>query len=136
MLQDVDVLIPLLATMAQRVKVAEAAVEAARPAVDFVEALADSDGTWGLQAAGKALRQPPNKFVAWLKDRHDLFERNGGNVAKQDLIDRGIFQVVWQDYGGKPGPTTKLTGRGIVHYARVLGVRPPGAPAQAHLPGF
>ena len=26
--------------------------------------------------------------------------------------------------------------RGMVHYARVLGVRPPGAPAQALLPGL
>lgn len=136
MLQDLDVLIPLLANMAQRAKVAEAAVEAARPAVDFVQALADSDGTWGLQAAAKALHQGPNKFIAWLKDRGDLFERNGGNVALQSLIDRGVYQVVWQDYGGKPRPTTKLTGKGVVHYARLLGVKPPAAPAQALLPGF
>ncbi|SFE90418.1 phage antirepressor KilAC domain-containing protein [Methylobacterium sp. yr596] len=116
--------------------VAEAKVEAARPAVEFCEALADSDGTWGLQAAGKALRQPPNKFVAWLKGRHDLYERNGGNVASQRLIDRGLFTVVWAEHGGKPRPVTRLTGKGIVFYAKELGVKPPAPPSQGSLPGF
>lgn len=136
MLQDVDVLIPLLATMAQRVKVAEAAVEASRPAVEFVGALADSDGLWGLRAAGKALHQGPDKFIKWLRDRKDLYDLDDGPVPKQHLINRGLFTVVWREFGGKQRPTTKLTGRGIVHYARELGVRPPGAPAQALLPGF
>ncbi|WP_264048947.1 hypothetical protein [Methylobacterium flocculans] len=37
---------------------------------------------------------------------------------------------------GKPRPTTKLTGKGIVHYARELGVRPPAISKQGLLPGF
>lgn len=136
MLQDVDVLIPLLATMAQRVKVAEAAVEAARPAVDFVGALADSDGLWGLRAAGKALHQGPDRFIKWLRERGDLYDLDDGPVPKQHLIDRGVFTVVWREFGGKQRPTTKITGKGIVHYAKALGVRPPGAPVQALLPGL
>jgi phage antirepressor YoqD-like protein len=122
--------------MAQRAKVAEAAVEAARPAVEFVGALADGDGTWGLQAAGKALGQGPNLFVAWLEKEGDLFRLGGGLVAKQRLIDRGFYQVVWAEHGGKQRPTTRLTGKGIVHYAGRLGVRPPQVRAQALLPGF
>lgn len=110
--------------------------EASRPAVDFVEALADSDGTWGLQAAGKALRQGPNRFVAWLRERGDLFDHNGGPVAKQALIDRELFTVVWEEDGGKPRPKTRVTGKGIVFYAKALGVRPPGPPSQAFLPGL
>lgn len=136
MLQDVDVLLPLLATMAQRAKVAEAKVIAAQPAVDFCDALADSDGTWGLQAAAKALHQGPGKFVACLEANGDLFRLNGGLVAKQRLIDRGLFTVVWAEHGGKPRPTTRLTGKGIVHYARELGVRPPHISMQGILPGF
>ena len=121
---------------AANLALSEAKFEAARPAVEFCEALADSDGTWGLQAAGKALRQPPNKFVAWLKGRHDLFERNGGNMASQRLIDRGLFTVVWAEHGGKPRPVTRLTGKGIVFYAKELGVKPPAPPSQGSLPGF
>ncbi|MCJ2040949.1 phage regulatory protein/antirepressor Ant [Methylobacterium sp. J-059] len=136
MLYDVDVLIPLLATMAQRAKVAEARVEAAQPAVDFCEALADSDDTWGLQAAGKALHQGPNRFVDWLRDRGDLFNLDGGPVPKQPLIDRGLFIVIWRKFGDNNRPTTRLTGKGIVHYAHALGVRPPQAPSQALLPGI
>lgn len=129
-------LIQVTQEMAAKLAVTEAAVEAARPAVEFVEALADSDGTWGLQAAGKALGQGPNKFIAWLLERGDLHKLNGGNVAKERLINQGLFTVRWEPFGGKPRPTTKVTGKGIVHYAKALGVRPPQQPPQALLPGF
>ena len=89
-----------------------------------------------MQAAGKALRQGPNRFVAWLRERCDLFDLNGGSVAKRALIDRGLFEVVWVVHGGSPRPTTKMTGKGMVHYSRALGVKPPGQPTQAVLPGF
>lgn len=111
-------------------------VEAAQPAVDFCEALADSNGTWGLQAAGKALRQDPNWFVAWLRERGDLFDLNGGPVANQALIDRELLTVVREEHGGKPRPETRVIGKGIVFYAKALGVRPPGPPSQAPLPGL
>jgi prophage antirepressor-like protein len=136
MLQDLDVLIPLLANLAQRAKVAEAKVEAAAPAVAFHDALADTDGLWGLRAAGKALHQGPDTFIKWLRTRGDLYDLNGGPVPKETLTKRGLFEVAWEMHGGKPRPTTKLTGKGIVFYARELGVRPPGAPAQALLPGL
>ena len=142
-LEDPDILRSLLGRYAEEAAVerqgrllAEAAVEAARPAVDFAEALADSVGTWGLRTAGKALHQPPNKFVAWLRERGDLYDLNGGPVAKEALVKRGLFTVAWEMHGGKPRPTTKVTGKGVVHYARAIGVRPPGAPAQGLLPGI
>lgn len=143
LLEDPAILRSLLGRYAERVEqerqgriAAEAQVEQARPAVDFVEALADSDGLWGLRAAGKALRQGPDLFIKWLRERRDLYDLNGGPVAKQTLIDRGLFEVVWTVHGGKPRPTTKLTGKGMVFYARELGVRPPGPPPQALLPGL
>ncbi len=143
LLDDPDVLRSLLGRYAEKAAVerqgrlvAEAAVEAARPAVDFVEALADSDGLWGLRAAGKALHQGPDKFIKWLRERRDLYDLNGGPVAQQRLIDRGLFEVVWAVHGGKPRPTTKLTGKGMVHYAKELGVRPPGPASQGLLPGL
>lgn len=115
---------------------AEAEAEAARPAVAFVDALADSDGLWGLQAAGKALHQGPNVFVKWLRTRGDLYDLNGGPVAKETLIKRKLFEVAWEMHGGKPRPTTKVTGKGIVHYAGELGVKPPPLSNQALLPGL
>lgn len=111
-------------------------VVAAQPAVDFCGALADSDGLWGLRAAGKALHQGPDLFIKWLKERGDLYDLNGGPVAKQDLINRKLFDVAWEIHGGKPRPTTKVTGKGILHYARALNVRPPQVSPQALLPGF
>lgn len=143
LLDDPAILRSLLGRYAERVEeerqgriVAEAQVAAARPAVDFVEALADSDGLWGLKAAEKALHQGPPKFVAWLKDRGDLYELNGGPVANERAIRRGLFEVLWAVHGGKPRPTTKVTGKGMVHYAKELGVRPPGPPSHALLPGL
>jgi phage antirepressor YoqD-like protein len=44
-------LIQVTQEMAAKLAVTEAAVEAARPAVEFCEALTDSDGTWGLQTS-------------------------------------------------------------------------------------
>lgn len=113
-----------------------AEAEASRPVVAFVDALADSDGLWGLRAAGKAFHQGPNLFATWLRDRGDLYDLNGGPVAKEVLVKRGLFQVAWEMYAGKPRPTTKLTGKGIVHYARELGVKPPALSPQDLLPGF
>lgn len=142
LLEDPVILRSLFGRYAERVEeerqgriAAEAQVEQARPAVDFVEALADSDGLWGLRAAGKALHQGPDLFIKWLRERRDLYDLNGGPVAKQTLIDRGLFEVVWA-VGGKPRPITKFTGKSMVHYAKELGVRPPGPPSQAILPGL
>jgi prophage antirepressor-like protein/phage antirepressor YoqD-like protein len=111
-------------------------VVAAQPAVDFCDALADSNGLWGLRAAGKALHQGPDLFIKWLRERGDLYDLNGGPVAKQDLINRKLFDVAWEIHGGKPRPTTKITGKGILHYARALNVRPPQVSPQGLLPGF
>ena len=116
--------------------VAEAAVVAAAPAVAFVGALADSDGLWGLYAAAKALHQGPVTFVRWLRTRGDLYDLNGGPVPKEALIKKGFFKVSFEMYGGEPRPTTKVTGKGIVHYARELGVKPPALSPQGLLPGF
>ncbi|GJD87119.1 hypothetical protein BHAOGJBA_0619 [Methylobacterium hispanicum] len=111
-------------------------VEAAAPAVAFQEALVASDDTWGLQQAGKALGQAPNGFVNWLLGRSDIYRRAGSLCGRQYLIDRGILTVRWEPYGGKPRPVTKITGKGVVHYAKLLGVKPPSAPAQGLLPGL
>lgn len=43
--------------------------------------------------------------------------------------------MVLIDYGGKP-QMTKMTGKGITHYAKALGVRPPHRSMQGLLPGF
>lgn len=137
-LYDIDVLLPILAHMAQRAKTAEAAVVAAQPAVDFVDALAAGDDTWPLMAAAKALHQAPMDFIKWLKDRGDLYEL-GGNVASAKMTKRGLFTVVWKPFGGKPRPVTRLTGKGMVFYAGKLGVKPPVGPPpspQGLLPGL
>ncbi|GJD97451.1 phage antirepressor [Methylobacterium iners] len=125
-----------LATTETRAVVAEAAVEAARPALDFIGALVDSEGLYGLQQAGKSLGQRPNGFVNWLLERGDLYRRASGLCARQYLIDRGIMDVRWEEHGGKPRPTTKVTAKGIVHYAKVLGIKAPELPRQGYLPGL
>lgn len=90
----------------------------------------------GLQVAGKALHQRANRFVTWLCTRIDLYNLGGGPVEKEPLIKMGLFQVGFEMYGGAPRPTTKLSGKGLVHYAKELGVRPPVLSRQGLLPGF
>lgn len=110
-------------------------VEAAAPAVAFQQALVETDDTFGLQQAGKSLGQAPNGFVNWLLGRGDIYRRNG-LCARQHLIDRGLYTMGWEEFGGKPRPVTRLTGKGVVHYAKILGVRPPEPPRQGALPGI
>lgn len=110
-------------------------VAADAPAVAFAEAVADSDELYGLQEAGKALQQKPLGFCDWLRARGDIYRRAGSLCFKQHLIDRGLFVVRWKLYGSTPRPETRLTGKGIVFYAKLLGVRPPQRPRQPLLPG-
>jgi len=95
-------------------------LQRAQPAVEFVERFAESEELYSLQAGGKALGQKPNKFVAWLKQRGDLLDLNRSNLPRQDLIDRALFRVRIEEYGGKPRATPKLTSKGILHYGREL----------------
>lgn len=73
--------------------------------------------------------------TAWIVAHWPLLVGAGAAVAMVTLGGYVVSCAVVA-YGGKPRPTTKLTGKGIAHYARELGVRPPGGPAQALLPGF
>ncbi len=143
LLDDPDILRGLLGRYAERVAVerqerliAEATVEAARPAIEFVGALADSDGLWGLRAAGKALHQGPDLFIRWLRGRGALYDLNDGPVAKLDPINAGSSRCPGRSMAESPGRRQRSRGRGMVHYAKALGARPPGAPAQALLPGL
>ena len=111
-------------------------VEAAAPAVAFVAALADTDETLCLQDAGKALGQAPNGFIEWLRGRGDLFRRGGSNAAKQHLIARGLFVMRLDRNGASVRPVVRMTGKGLVTYAKILGVKPPLPPRQGKLPGF
>ncbi|GEL42908.1 hypothetical protein MEX01_34990 [Methylorubrum extorquens] len=111
-------------------------IEAAAPAVAFQEALVESQDTWGLQEAGKALGQKSNGFIQWLLARGDIYRRSKSLCAKQHLIDRGLLKVRWEPYGSTPKPVTQVTGKGVVHYARLLGVKPPALSRQGKLPGF
>ena len=86
-------------------------VQRARPAVECVERFAESEELYSLQAGGKALGQKPNKFIAWLKERGDLLDLNRSNLPRQDLIDRALFRVRIEEYGGKPRATPKMTSR-------------------------
>ena len=107
--------------------------------VAFVGALADYDRLWGLHAAIKALHQGPVTFVRWLRARSELYDLAVGLMPKEPfiLIKKGLPKVSFETYGGEPRPITKLTGKGLVHYARKLDVRPPGpVPPQGLLPGF
>jgi len=76
----------------------EAQLALAAPKVAALERITASDGELCLQAAGKVLQQPPNKFIQWMRSSRWIYKRPGGTTQ--------CF----------------VTPKGLVRLAKILGV--------------
>lgn len=94
--------------------------EADKPKVQFYDAYINSDGLYGLQNAGRALSQPPNKFVKFLREAGYLFEQGRVLVPYQKWIERGYFTVRPRSVDGENRAQTFVTQRGLAHLGEVL----------------
>ena len=104
-----------------RAVIAERAVEAAKPKTEFYDKFANADGLYGLQNAGRVLGQRPNKFIGWLKQGY-LFYQGHALIPKVQYREMGIFEVIVSEKDGKSYPQTYVTPRGIIYFAKKLGV--------------
>lgn len=114
-----DEIIPLLTQYAHDKKRLLAQIEEQKPAVEFYDAFANADGLYGLQNAGRALNQGPNKFIQWLKREH-LFYQGGNLVAKVAYIQRGYFEVKSTIVDGRSCLRTFVTPKGLQYLAQRL----------------
>lgn len=65
----------------------------AAPKVEAFSRIAEADGSLGLQAAGKALQQKPNKFIAWLREQGWIYRRAGStvNLGRAEKVNAGYL---------------------------------------------
>lgn len=127
-LSDPVVLVQLLTEHAskrieaeKRADAAERAVEAAKPKTEFYDHFANADGLYGLQNAGRVLKQGPNKFISFLK-RGYMFYQGGELLPKAQYRDAGLFEVKSTLVDDKARLRSYITPRGLQYFAKKLGV--------------
>lgn len=89
------------------------ALEAARPAVEFVERYVDNEGLKTLRETAKILEVPERKFIQWLKDKGVIYKHNGTNLPYQKYHKEGYFEVKTGDADGFAFTQTRVTPKGI-----------------------
>lgn len=96
------------------------ALEAARPAVEFVERYVDNDGLKTLRETAKILEVPERKFIKWLQSKGIIYKHNGVNLPYQRYHKEGHFEVKTGDSDGFAFTQTRFTPKGIEWIHRLL----------------
>ena len=113
----------LAADTAEKLQQQTKLLEKATPKVDFYDQFANKDGLFGLQNAGRALHQGPNKFIRWLKQQY-LFYQGGSLVAYQKYVQQGIFEIKTNIIDDKARPRVYVTPKGLQYLAKQLKLDP------------
>lgn len=120
----------LAADLADQRNIAQAALAIAAPKAEALDRMTLADGEGCLQAAGKLLQQPPNKFIVWLRSLGTwIFKRQGSsrNSAYTDKINAGYLNVrtstmLMPDGSERVNEQVVVTPKGLVKLAQMLGV--------------
>ena len=112
----------------QKEKMAEQ-LSIAAPKVAALERIAEAGGSLGLQEAGKALQQKPNKFIAWLRENGWIYRRAGSssNLGRAEKVNAGyithkVTTVEREDGSEKIVEQALITPKGLARLAVILGV--------------
>lgn len=68
-------------------------LEAAKPAVEFVERYVDASGSKGIREVAKLLRANEREFIAFLTDRQIMYRLGGRLTPYAPHLDAGRFEV-------------------------------------------
>lgn len=101
----------------------------AEPKAAALDLISTADGMLGLQAAGRALQQHPNKFVAWLRENGWIYKRAGSanNCARAEKFNAGYLAtkantVIQPDGTERVREQCMVTGKGLAKLALIFGV--------------
>ena len=101
----------------------------AAPKVAALERIAEAGGSLGLQEAGKALQQKPNKFIGWLRENGWIYRRagSGTNLGRAEKVNAGyithkVTTVSREDGSEKIVEQVLITPKGLARLAVILGV--------------
>lgn len=93
-------------------------LEAAKPAVEFVERYTDSTGLVSLTQAAKDLQFKPRAFTKVLEESGYLYRSGGALTPYQKYLDQGLFAMVNGEKGGHGYSQTKVTTKGKATFAQ------------------
>ena len=119
----------LAADLSDQRNAAVAQLSIATPKAEALDRIALTDGMFHLQAAGKLLQQPPNKFIQWLREIGWIYKRPGNatnypHVAKSNAGYLAVKSVTitQQDGTDRTREQTMVTPKGLTKLALMLGV--------------
>lgn len=128
-LSDPAVMRGLLLGYTEKVIELESTVAIQAPKVAALERIADAGGSLGLQEAGKALQQKPNKFIGWLRENGWIYRRagSGTNLGRAEKVNAGyithkVTTVSREDGSEKIVEQVLITPKGLARLAVILGV--------------
>lgn len=93
-------------------------LEAAQPAVEFVERYVEAENTKGLREVAKVLGIPPVKFSTWLVSAGILFRQGQKLLPYSEHMDKGRFEVKTGEKHGHAFHQTRFTPDGIAWIAK------------------
>ena len=97
------------------------ALEAAKPAVEFVDSYVKSEGNKGFRQVAKLLKINEKAFRQYLIDNKIMYRLGGEWVAYQNHIDAGRFYVSTGTANDHAYTSHKFTPKGIKWIAEQLG---------------
>jgi phage antirepressor YoqD-like protein len=107
----------LAADQAEEIERQQAQIEAAKPALEFVERHADSSGLVSLTQAAKDLKFKPRTFTKALEEDGYLYRTGGALTPYQRYLDQGLLQMVNGERGGYGYSQTMVTNKGKQYFA-------------------
>ncbi len=121
----------LAADLAEQKDRIAAQLAIAAPKLEAFDRIAEADGCLGLQEAGKALQQKPNKFIAWLREKGWIYRRAGSknNLGHSEKVNAGyvthkVTTVQREDGSEKVVEQALITPKGLARLAILLNVKP------------
>lgn len=96
----------------------QAQLEAAKPAVEFVDRFVEAKSSKCLSDVAKLLGWKPQAFIAKLSDDGVIFKRGGSWVPTQGHIDAGRFTVKTGEASGHAYQQTRVTPNGVAWLAK------------------
>lgn len=108
----------LAAEQAELIEKQQAQLEAAAPAVAFVDRFVEAKSSKCLSDVAKLLGWKPQAFIAKLADDGVIFKRGGSWVPTQGHIDAGRFTVKTGESSGHAYQQTRVTPAGVEWLAK------------------
>mgnify|MGYP003442399484 FL=1 len=119
----------LLLGYTEKVLSLELTVATQAPKVEAFDRIAEADGCLGLQEAGKALQQKPNKFIGWLREKGWIYRRAGSknNLGHAEKVNSGYVKhtvktIDLPDGAQKVCEQAMITPKGLAKLAMMLNV--------------